>query len=66
MSPDEYEFVQNVLAAANENPRKLNNWEQGFAEDFAGRVEKYGMDAHCSAKQWGVISKIAEKLEVFR
>jgi hypothetical protein len=33
-------------------------------QDMAVRLEKYGVDTYISAKQWGVIEKIAKKLDI--
>lgn len=66
MTPDEHEFIKNVIGAATDAPQKLNEWERGFIKDFGERIEKYGLDAHCSPKQWTVVAKMADKLEVYR
>jgi len=64
VNPDELEFIQRVMAEAKDYPGKLNPWERTFAADFGQRVEKYGLDTHCSPKQWDALRKMADKLEV--
>lgn len=64
MNQDELEFVQRIMATAEDYPGKLNNWEKTFAADFGQRVTKYGLDTHCSTRQWDSLRKMAEKLDV--
>ena len=64
MTNDKLDFLQRVAAEAKDYPGKLNAWEKGFVADFGERLEKYGLDTHCSPRQWSAIRKIADKVEV--
>ena len=64
MKEKEYEFLQNVVEAFKDAPQRVSAWEEGFMTSTIERVDKYGDQVYISAKQWGVISRIAEKLDV--
>lgn len=43
---------------------KLNDWEQGFMRSLVENYEDRGVGLTLSVKQWEVISRIAERLDL--
>ncbi|RPJ29583.1 MAG: hypothetical protein EHM33_00515 [Chloroflexi bacterium] len=66
MTEQEHEYVNAVVDAFKEAPKRLSAWEEGFMEDMAMRLEKYQVDTYISPKQWGIIEKVAKKLDIER
>jgi hypothetical protein len=64
MTEAEHEFVMTTINAFKEASQRVSPWEEGFMQDMAIRVEKYGVDTYISAKQWAVVEKIAKKLDI--
>lgn len=79
MRTEEHEYMKNTVEAFNErklridrgevdenpnDPSYLTKWEHDFMGSIIERFEKYGEGTYISAKQWGVIERIAEKLDV--
>lgn len=42
--------------------RDLSPWEQKFAEDLLERFRRYGDRTRISVRQWGIITRISEKV----
>lgn len=63
MNEDEVELLENLFAAAL-GSHKLSTWEQDFLADTEVRYKKYGSETRVSPKQWAVIKRMANKLEV--
>jgi hypothetical protein len=51
-----------ILNGAKEHEGELSDWERGFIQDTAERLEKYGDRVRVSDKQWAVLNRIWEKL----
>lgn len=64
MSDHEFEYLESVIAAFEDNPERCSEWERGFMKDQATRVKKYGADTLLSQKQWGVINRVAETYDI--
>jgi len=64
MTLDQKEYLENVVAAFNDDPKHASEWEQSFMGDMSERLDKYGADTYVSAKQWAVITRVAEKYAV--
>jgi hypothetical protein len=62
MTSEQFDFLQNVLAAYEDAP---SSKKVGFVKDFfdslSERVDKYKDSTFISAKQWGVITRFAEE-----
>ena len=60
MNIEQKEFLENVIGAFKDDPEACNEWEQGFMNDMAERFDKYGERTYVSAKQWSIITRVAD------
>ena len=61
MNIEQKEYLESVVEAFKDDPGHASEWEQGFMADMAERFDKYGADTYVSAKQWKIITRVAEK-----
>lgn len=61
MEADLYEWFDRVVSTALDG-KEISEWERTFLNDQHERIIKYGRDVRMSSKQWGVISRVAEKI----
>lgn len=62
LSMDEKMRVDELIAAAKDQPSLLNEWERNFLQSQIENMDKYGDRYHLSAKQWASLDKIALRL----
>ena len=60
----ETEFLERLLQECEENASRLSPWERGFMDDQRKRFEEHGAAMSLSPKQWNIIKRVTEKLEV--
>jgi len=63
MTTEQHNLLLDVLAAADNEGQKLNDWEKGFLSDYEEKLENYGEKAFMSDKQEAVLKKMATKLD---
>lgn len=56
------DLIKKIKALAAANQEIFNEWERGFVEGVADRVEKYGDSTAISDKQKSVIDKLHAKI----
>lgn len=59
-----HEWLQTLCVATQERHDEISEWEKSFMSDTAERVEKYGIDTRVSPKQWVILRRIADKLDL--
>ena len=62
MDADDLDRLELIINGAMEYESELTDWERGFIQDTAERLEKYGDRTRVSEKQWGVLNRIYGKL----
>jgi len=55
--------VRALSECAQHDPEFFSDWEQGFIQSFAERVEKYGDNVYCSDKQKAALKKLVDKMK---
>ena len=62
LNADEEAWVQGLIDAFVADPRKVSEWERGFMDDQVKRFEEIAAEIRFSPKQWGILDRVAEKL----
>jgi hypothetical protein len=53
---------ETYIEEIEKNRSRLSSWEQGFWDDQMKRWDEYKENIHLSAKQWGVLDRMYEKI----
>jgi hypothetical protein len=64
MTEEQHTYFEAVLLAFQKGSGPLNDWERGFLCDQHDRYEEYGETTRFSDKQWAIICRIGDKLNV--
>jgi len=57
-----FEWVENLLTDAL-GGSKISEWERSFLSDQKQRLDQYGRDTRFSVKQFGILDRVAAKLD---
>lgn len=62
MNTDTYDWLTRLVEESIEHPL-TSDWEKGFMTDQQTRLNDYGTSTLFSAKQWAVVTRIANKID---
>lgn len=58
------EWLEGFFTDYQSNRNRVSDWERGFMDDQVKRFEQYEAETRFSPKQWQVINRVAEKLDI--
>lgn len=56
--------LERIIEYTELTPSKLSEWEHNFVSDQQSRYAEHGVNMLLSEKQWGVLSRIENKLDI--
>lgn len=62
MTEEEEDRLTRILDDADTFEDRLSEWEKNFIADQRKRYEEYGAGMTLSSPQWGVLTRIEEKM----
>lgn len=64
LSNDQISLLERLRDGFDTDGEALSAWESQFTEDILEQFDEYADDTYLSEKQWAVIMRIIEKLEI--